>query len=80
MGFFKKFHNEESYKAHFKSQREENGVICKRCEHREHYWISTKDQYQCKKCSFRNTLWSGSPLHGSQLPYLLVFRHVDACR
>jgi len=67
--FFKKFPDEASCKSHFKAEREKQGVVCKRCRHREHYWISTRDQYQCKKCKFRTTLRSGTLLHGSQLPY-----------
>jgi len=67
--FFRKFPDEASCKAHFKAEREKQGVVCKRCGHREHYWISTRDQYQCKKCKFRTTLRSGTLLHGSQLPY-----------
>lgn len=67
--FFKKFPDESSCKAHFRSEREKQGVVCKRCQHKEHYWLSTRDQYQCKKCKFRTTLRSGTLLHGSQLPY-----------
>jgi hypothetical protein len=67
--FFKKFPDEASCKAHFKAERDEQGVICKRCEGIEHYWISTRDQYQCKKCKYRTTLRSGTLLHGTQLPY-----------
>lgn len=67
--FFAKFPDEASCKAHFKSEREKQGVACKRCGHSEHYWISTRDQYQCKECKFRTTLRSGTLLHGSQLPY-----------
>ena len=67
--FFKKFPDEASCKAHFKAERDKQGVICKRCGHKEHYWLSTRDQYQCKSCKFRTTLRSGTLLHGSQLPY-----------
>ena len=67
--FFKEFPDEASCKAHFKSERDKQGVVCKRCQHQEHYWISTRSQYQCKKCKFRTTLRSGTLLHGSQLPY-----------
>jgi hypothetical protein len=67
--YFKKFPDEASCKAHFKSERDKQGIVCKRCQHQEHYWISTRGQYQCKKCKFRTTLRSGTLLHGSQLPY-----------
>ena len=67
--FFKKFSDEASCKAHFKSERDKQRVVCKRCDHKEHYWLSTRGQYQCKRRKFRTTLRSGTLLHGSQLPY-----------
>jgi len=67
--FFKKFPDGASCRAHFKAEREKQGAVCKRCRHQEHYWISTRGQYQCKKCNFRTTLRSGTLLHGFQLPY-----------
>ena len=67
--FFKKFPDEASCKTHFKEKRDKQGVVCKRCQGQEHYWISTREQYQCKHCNFRTTLRSGTLLHGTQLPY-----------
>lgn len=67
--FFNKFPDESSCKAHFKAHRDTQGVICKRCQGTQHYWLSTRDQYQCKGCKFRTTLRSGTLLHGSQLSY-----------
>ncbi len=67
--FFKKYPDEASCKAHFKAERDRQGVICKRCQSQEHYWLSTRSQYQCKSCKFRTTLRSGTLLHKSQLPY-----------
>jgi len=67
--FFKKFPDEASCKAHFKAERDKQGIVCKRCGGITHYWISTREQYQCKSCKFRTTLRSGTLLHGTQLPY-----------
>lgn len=67
--FFKKFPDEASCKAHFKAERDHQGVICKRCQGKQHYWLSTRDQYQCKGCKYRTTLRSGTLLNGTQLPY-----------
>ena len=67
--FFKKFPDEASCKTHFKSERDKQGVVCKRCQYQKHYLISTRDQYQCKRCKFRTTLRSGTLLHSSKLPY-----------
>ena len=67
--FFKKFPDEASCRSHFKTQRDKQGVVCKRCNHTEHYWISTREQYHCKKCKYRTTLRSGTIMHGSRLPF-----------
>ena len=67
--FFNQFPNEEACKAHFKSERDKQGVLCKRCQSSEHRWLSNRDQYQCKRCKYSTTLRSGTLLHGSKLPY-----------
>lgn len=67
--FFKKYQNEEACKIMFKLYRDRQGVICKKCGSREHYWQRTIEMYQCKKCSFRTTLRSGTVLESSKLPF-----------
>ena len=67
--FFKQFPDEKSCKVHFKQERDKQGVVCKKCDSQEHYWLSTREQYQCKKCKHRTPLRSGTLLHGTQLPY-----------
>ena len=71
--FFKQFPDETSCKAHFKSERDKQGVKCKKCEHKEHYWLSTREQYQCKKCKHRTPLRSGTLLHGTHSFFCLIF-------
>lgn len=63
------FPTEASCKAHFKAQREHEGVICKRCGSNHHYWLKAKDQWQCKECNFRTTLKSGSIMEGSKVDF-----------
>ena len=67
--FFEKFPDEASCRAHFKQERDKQGVICKRCGHDKHYWHKNREQYQCKSCGWRTTLRSGTVMHGSQLPF-----------
>ena len=69
MQFFKKFPNEETCREHFKMYRDRVGVICKKCECKEHYWLSTINYYKCKKCGFRTSLKSGTVMENSKLPY-----------
>lgn len=47
----------------------EEGVICKHCGSKEHYWLPPKEQFQCKTCRFRTTLRSGTVMESSKLSY-----------
>jgi len=66
---FTKFSNEEKAKKEFKAIRDKQGVVCKKCHGKEHYWKQDKEQYECKNCKFRTTLRSGTLLEASKLPY-----------
>jgi hypothetical protein len=39
LDFYKEYRSEEACKAHFKANREKEGVVCKRCFGLEHYWL-----------------------------------------
>lgn len=64
----------------FKEYRLRNGVVCKKCGGQSHYWLSSKEQFQCKQCRFRTTLQSGTLLEGSKLPvsYFFIALHLLA--
>lgn len=68
--FSKKFPTEASCRLHFKSVRDKTGVVCKKCQHTDHYWLQNKEQYQCKSCGFRTTLRSGTVMQDSKLPFM----------
>ncbi len=61
------FPDEETCRSHFKRQREKEGVQCKKCNCLKHYWLKSKEQWQCKQCSFRTTLRSGTIMENSKL-------------
>lgn len=65
--FIDEYPTEESCREHFRTQREREGVVCKNCTGTHHYWLSTKEQWQCTGCSFRTTLRSGSMMEGSKV-------------
>ena len=67
--FSKKFPTEKSCRLHFKSVRDQQGVVCKKCKHTDHYWLQYKEQYQCKQCKFRTTLRSGTIMEASNMPF-----------
>lgn len=67
--FFKLYSDEASCKQKFKEIRLQEGVICKKCNGREHYWHKSVWQFQCKNCGFRTTLRSGTVMENSNLPF-----------
>jgi len=67
--FITKFPNENSCRLDFKMMREEEGVICKKCKGKHHYWLAKKWQWQCSKCEFRTTLRSGTFMENSNLSF-----------
>lgn len=73
--FTANFGSEESCIAHFKSERDKIGVLCK-CGHTEHYWIKSRLSYECKKCRKRITLKSGTIMQDSNLPFLIWYKAI----
>lgn len=73
LNFIKDFPDEDSCKVKFKEIRDKQGIICPHCGCKEHYWKRDKWQYECKSCSYRTTLRSGTVMHGSKLPFRYWF-------
>jgi hypothetical protein len=67
--FSKSFPEENACIAHFKAQREQNGVVCLKCGSKEHYWLKGKLRYECKHCHYRQSLRSGTVLEYTKLPF-----------
>jgi hypothetical protein len=65
--FIQEFPDTQSCENHFKQQREKEVVKCKHCQGTTHYWLKGKKQWQCKSCSFRTTLRSGTMMENSKL-------------
>ena len=66
--FITQFPSEQACRLHLKEQRESRGICCRKCGHDQHYWISTDKRWQCKVCSSKQTLRSGTVLESSNLP------------
>lgn len=60
----------ESCITHFRKEREKEGIVCKRCSCKDHYWLSSKNQWQCKSCRFRTTIKSGTIMEDSKFSLL----------
>jgi ISXO2-like transposase domain/Transposase zinc-ribbon domain len=73
LNFIGQYPDEESCKLKLKTIRDKEGVVCRHCGGKDHYWKSDKWQYECKTCKTRTTLRSGTVMHGSQLPFRYWF-------
>lgn len=65
---YKRFSDESVCRQILKKIRENEGVICKKCEGIEHYWKKDKKCFECKICKFRTSLKSGTIMENSNLP------------
>ena len=61
--FTKRFKDEESCRAYFKSYREQKGIVCPKCGCVHHYWKKNRSEWECKNCGHRTTLTSGTIMH-----------------
>lgn len=58
--FTAEFDNEKACRTHFKEERDEIGLYCRRCSHTEQYWIKSQWSYGSEKCRSRTSLRSGT--------------------
>jgi len=75
--FSEQFKDEASCRKHFKEQRDQAGVICKKCGGKAHYWLPHKESYECKGCKFRTTLRSGTIMESSKLSFLVWYKTIS---
>jgi len=71
--FIEDFPDETACVKKFKEMREQEGITCRKCGGQDHYWQKSILQFQCKRCSTRTTLRSGTILQASKLPYRYWF-------
>jgi hypothetical protein len=71
--FISKYSDEQKCKEYYRDTRTKEGVICKKCGYKKHYWLSSKWQFQCSRCEFRTTLRSGTVMENSRLPFRIWF-------
>lgn len=78
LDFIQTFPDEASCKLKFKQIREQEGVVCRKCGNKEHYWLSTIEHYKCKQCGTKTSLKSGTVLENTKLPirYWFVAMHL----
>lgn len=66
--FVEQFPDEKSCRDHMRKALEKEGIVCKRCRDKKHYWLKAKWAWQCSKCDFRTSLRSGTIMESSNLP------------
>jgi hypothetical protein len=72
MNTFKEYHKifdtEEVCIRILKEIKEQQGIICKKCENGTHYWKNDKKKFECKECTYRTSLRKGTIMENSNLP------------
>ena len=71
--FHKVYPAEKSCKKEFKIHREQAGIVCKKCKNTTHYWKNKREQWECKNCTYRTSLKSGTVMHNSKLSFQYWF-------
>lgn len=70
------FTDEKSCRLHFKEQRDQQGVVCHRCQGSDHYWLQNKWSYQCRSCNSRISLRSGTIMESSKLSFMIWYKTI----
>lgn len=73
INFMNTYQDEASCRQKFKEVRDKEGVTCKKCGSKNHYWLSGKSMYQCTSCRFRTSLRSGTIMEASKLSFQYWF-------
>ncbi|OPB84432.1 transposase [Elizabethkingia ursingii] len=74
---FKETPSEKDCIEILKSIRMEKGIICKKCKSTEFYWKSDRNEFECKRCSYRISLKVDTVMHRSRLPIHLWLITLD---
>lgn len=73
LNFSKKFSDEETCRLYLKEKREKNGIFCKKCGSKKHYWFANAQLWKCAGCGTRLSLRAGTIMEKSHLPVLTWF-------
>lgn len=53
----------------FRQQRENEGLLCKKCSSKNFYWLESKNKWQCTNCEHRISPKSGTIMEFSKVSY-----------
>lgn len=71
--FTRLYPDEDSCIKHFRELKEKRGLVCPFCGSNEFYWSQKYKSHDCKNCSYRITLRSGTIMESSHLPFKYWF-------
>lgn len=71
--FNKRFPDEESCANYLKLKREEEGIVCSKCEGTKHYWLESMKLWKCANCSTRMNLRAGTMMEKTKIPLKIWF-------
>lgn len=66
--YLEKYSDEAKCIESLRDLRLKEGVVCKKCGHKEHYFRKGDLKFECKKCHSRQSLRSGTVMEHSNLP------------
>ena len=79
--YYKFFSKEEFCIQILKEIKEQQGILCKNCGNKTHYWKNDKNKFECKDCNYRTSLKKGTIMENSNLPlqyWLSVIAYISA--
>lgn len=68
LDFNSRFPNEQTCREYLKEKREAEGITCKKCGCKKHYWFSFMQIWKCSGCGSRMALRAGTIMEKSHLP------------
>ena len=68
LNFIERFPKENDCLEYFIDIREKHGIICKKCGHNKHKWLSGKNWFECEQCENSIDIKSGTIMENSKLP------------
>jgi len=71
--FTKLFPDEASCIKHFRELKESRGIVCPHCGSTQLCWRDRSKSHDCKQCTYRITLRSGTIMESSHLPFYYWF-------
>jgi transposase-like protein len=66
--FQQEFPDSEACGKHLVRQRWPDGFVCPRCGHKEAWYLSKRQLFDCKICRFQTSVTAGTIFHGTRTP------------